>query len=1001
MDDGLVLVHTVVVAGDGAGTDVDACADGGVAEVAQVIHLAARSEPRLFGFAEVTDMRRFADVAFRPKVGVGAEDGARADGGLGEDAAVADGDVVREGGGLDDGEGADAALLPDAGAPEQLHEGFEDGVGADLHGGVDDAGFRAEDGDALGHEPACRAEAHGGIEVHHFGDGVGAENLVDAVGLDGDDALAVGDQHGRDVGEVELAVGVVGVEEIEPGEESFGAEAVDAGVDFGGMSLFGEQRFLLDDGGDLGAGGRCPDYTAVAGRVGRNGGEDGHGGMFAEVGFADAGDGLRTDQRDVSGEDEEVFGDGRGVLRVEGFDLLEGVAGAALLCLEDELHAGGGDGGADALGLMTDDAEDALGWNEGASGGNHVQQKGLSADFVQHLWPAALEAGAFAGGHDCDCEACGVHRMSLRDAQASCGQPKIALDRVMPRGGTSGSHFRSLGRGGRAGRCGGTGRGRNGDVEGGDRAELADRRCDFGAVADYQDRKFFGVDVLVGDARDIGGGHGLDAGFVFVEEVGGVVVEGQRDLLGERFVGRIVMEDEGVQHLVLRATEFVGAGRNGAELSDFVEHGPGRGDGAFALCACFDVEDAGVVVGRAEAAINGVGEAQAGADILRDARAEAAGEDLVHDAERVEVRVAALCALADEDDVGLIHIGFFDEVHAGFGFGGFELGAFKGWAACEWAEGGAQLGFHGGGVEVARDGNDHVVGDEGAAVPCLEVGKGDCGDGGKLRLAGVGAGGAVGELDGFAVCEAAGVVVAAGDAGVHLLPGELELFGLEGGVQQKLDAGGEDGVEVALEAGPAQAGGGETAAGFDAGGFGFELVVKLIAIDLCGSAGAPGLPVQADQADLGGRLVAAAAPDEDAAIDERQLVIFLEKEDESVGQLDPLWLAGMEGAERRDGDPGPGLGLTGLLAGLLGVDGLRCQQRAQQDRGGKERSGLQWAPPAGAAAVAVGFADGAVKSMRALVRLFSRKILLATRRMSAFWTASTLLSWRKSSRQSP
>ncbi len=50
-------------------------------------------------------------------------------------------------------------------------------------------------------------ETEGGVEVHHLGDGVGAEDLVDALGLDGDDALAVFDQQGGDVGEVELAVG--------------------------------------------------------------------------------------------------------------------------------------------------------------------------------------------------------------------------------------------------------------------------------------------------------------------------------------------------------------------------------------------------------------------------------------------------------------------------------------------------------------------------------------------------------------------------------------------------------------------------------------------------------------------------------------------------------------------------------------------------------------------------------------------------------------------------
>ncbi len=134
--------------------------------------------------------------------------------------------------------------------------GLDDGVGADGNLGVDDAGFGAEDGDACGHETLCGREAHGGVEVHHLGDGVGAEDLVDTVGFDGYDALAFGDEHGGDVGEVELAVGVVGVECVELGEESCGLEAVDAGVDLGCGELVGAERFLFDDGGDFGCVGR-------------------------------------------------------------------------------------------------------------------------------------------------------------------------------------------------------------------------------------------------------------------------------------------------------------------------------------------------------------------------------------------------------------------------------------------------------------------------------------------------------------------------------------------------------------------------------------------------------------------------------------------------------------------------------------------------------------------------------------------------------------------------
>ena len=79
------------------------------------------------------------------------------------------------------------------------------------------------------------------------------QHLVDAFGLDGDDAFAFGDEHGGDVGEVELAVGVVGVEGVEFLKESLGLEAVDSGVDFRCVELLGGEGFLFDDSSDFGA----------------------------------------------------------------------------------------------------------------------------------------------------------------------------------------------------------------------------------------------------------------------------------------------------------------------------------------------------------------------------------------------------------------------------------------------------------------------------------------------------------------------------------------------------------------------------------------------------------------------------------------------------------------------------------------------------------------------------------------------------------------------------
>src|SRR5690606_6704634 len=60
-DGGGGLVHAVVVAGDGAGADVDLRADARVAQVGEVVGLAARAERRVLGLDEIADVHAFGE----------------------------------------------------------------------------------------------------------------------------------------------------------------------------------------------------------------------------------------------------------------------------------------------------------------------------------------------------------------------------------------------------------------------------------------------------------------------------------------------------------------------------------------------------------------------------------------------------------------------------------------------------------------------------------------------------------------------------------------------------------------------------------------------------------------------------------------------------------------------------------------------------------------------------------------------------------------------------
>src|SRR6185437_2412695 len=68
LDNGDVLVRSVIVAGDGAGSNVHAFADLGIAKVAQVIGLRSFSHTRLFGFNKVAHVRTFTNLTLRSQM---------------------------------------------------------------------------------------------------------------------------------------------------------------------------------------------------------------------------------------------------------------------------------------------------------------------------------------------------------------------------------------------------------------------------------------------------------------------------------------------------------------------------------------------------------------------------------------------------------------------------------------------------------------------------------------------------------------------------------------------------------------------------------------------------------------------------------------------------------------------------------------------------------------------------------------------------------------------
>ena len=182
-----------------------------------------------------------------------------------------------------------------------------------------------------------------------------------------------------------------------------------------------------------------------------------------------------------------------------------------------------------------------------------------------------------------------------------------------------------------------------------------------------------------------------------------------------------------------------------------------------------------------------------------------------------------------------------------------------------------------------------LFGHDGFVVPGLEVVEGDGVDGGVLGLAGVGIVGAVDELDGLADGDSVGVVVAPGDRRSPAWPfASWSLSALKVGWSKRSMVAAKTESKSPLRLDHVDGGRGSAAGGLDRCGFGFELIVELVAVDGGGAAGSPGFAVDRDEADFCVGFIAAAAPDEDGAVDEGEFVVFLEEDDEAIGEFDSL-----------------------------------------------------------------------------------------------------------------
>ena len=240
--------------------------------------------------------------------------------------------------------------------------------------------------------------------MHHLGNGVCAQHLVYRVRRNGDHELTVVHQHGRHVGQVELARAVRVAQLAQALEKRVRAEGVDAAVDLAEALRLGQQvrreRLLLHDGFHVTGAVLFAQHAAITGRVGRNGGQDGHGRVILQVRVAQPCDGLRTNERHIAGQHQQMLRCSSAGVAVPVAHALQCVAGAQLLRLQDELYTSSGRRGLYLFRLVAHHHRDAVCRNDRLCRCNHVQQQRPAAHLVQHLGPRAAQAGALARSHD-------------------------------------------------------------------------------------------------------------------------------------------------------------------------------------------------------------------------------------------------------------------------------------------------------------------------------------------------------------------------------------------------------------------------------------------------------------------------------------------------------------------------------------------------------------------------------------------------------------------------
>ena len=423
----MALREAVVVGEDRAGPDVGALRDRGVTGIRQMGHLGTLADLRVLGLHEPAYLAILVKLGAGAKIREGAYGSAVADDrqqGFG----AFDRGLLADLGGLEGRVGADDSAIADRRGAQQLGVGQNAGVPADGDVDVDPRGVRIDDGDAFPHPLLGDAAVELHAETGKLDPVVDALRLPQVVDEVSTDPSARAARDGEHIGQVLLALGVVGGHLLECVAEDVGVESVDPRVDLGDGPLLVRGVLLLDDASHR-AVGVAQDAT-VAGGVVEVCGDDGDGTSSGLMALDQVVKRLGGEEGDVAVSDE----DGAGQVLGEGLECtLGGPPGALEVVLvgDDRTLVGRGDILGDELALVADDDRQVLRFGGPCCGHGMAEQR-EPADLVEDFGGCRLHTGALASGEDDDGSGTGaVHALGLPDCgvhgRRECYPPDACL----------------------------------------------------------------------------------------------------------------------------------------------------------------------------------------------------------------------------------------------------------------------------------------------------------------------------------------------------------------------------------------------------------------------------------------------------------------------------------------------------------------------------------------------------------------------------------------------